>query len=53
MKKDGFISTALVYSVIITFILIMLSLLSSLAFRNRIMNIEINEVKEELNAGYE
>lgn len=53
MKKDGFISMAVIYSFIIVFVLLMLSLLSAYAFRNKLINIEIDEVKLELNKEYE
>lgn len=53
MKKDGFISMAVIYSFIIVFVLLMLSLLGAYAFRNKLINIEIDEVKLELNKEYE
>lgn len=53
MKKDGFISMAVIYSFIIIFVLLMLSLLGAYTFRNRLINIEIDEVKLELNKEYE
>lgn len=53
MKKKGFISMAVIYSFIIVFVLLIVSLLSLYAFRNNVANGLINEVKEELNKGYE
>lgn len=53
MNKKGFISTAVVYSFIIVFLLVMLSLVSIYYFRNKTTNNQINEVKKELNRGYE
>lgn len=53
MKKDGFISMAVVYTFIIIFILLMLSLLSAYMFRNNMVNNQIDEVKAELNKEYE
>lgn len=53
MKKDGFISMAVVYTFIIVFVLLMLSLLSAYMFRNNMINNQIDEVKMELNKEYE
>jgi thiol:disulfide interchange protein len=53
MKKDGFISMAIVYSFIIVFILLLLSLLGAYSFRNNMINNQIDEVKIELNKGYD
>ena len=54
MKKDknGFISMTVVYSFIIIFVLLMLSLLSAYAFRNNIIKNQIDEVKDSLNREY-
>ena len=53
MKKDGFISTAVVYSFIIVFLVVMLSLVSLYSFRSKAVTKQINEVKSELNKEYE
>ncbi len=53
MKKDGFISMAVIYSFIIVFVLLIVSLLSAYAFRNNLINTEVEEVKKELNKEYE
>ncbi len=51
--KKGFISIAVVYSFIIVFLIVVLSLLSLYSFRNNTVTKQINEVKNELNEGYE
>lgn len=53
MKKDGFISMSVVYTFIIVFVFIMISLLTTLAMRNRLVNNQIDEVKINLNKEYE
>ena len=53
MNKNGFISMAVIYSFIIVFVLLIVSLLSSYAYRNTLINNEIEEVKNVLNKGYE
>lgn len=52
MKKDGFISMAVIYSFIIVFLLLMVSLLSAYAYRNNLINNEVIQVKASLNKGY-
>ncbi len=52
MKKDGFISMTVIYSFIIVFLLLMVSLLSAYAYRNSLVNNEIEQVKTELNREY-
>ena len=49
MKKKGFASTALVYSLIIVFMIIMLSLLQLYTYRDKIVNKQVMEVKNILN----
>lgn len=49
MKKKGFVSTALVYSFIIVFMIIMLSLLQLYTYRDKIVTKQIIEVKNILN----
>lgn len=49
MKKKGFVSTALVYSFIIVFMIIMLSLLQLYTYRDKIVNKQVMEVKNILN----
>jgi len=51
--KNGFISMAVVYTFIIVFVLLIVSLLSLYSFRSSIMNNLIEEVKTELNREYE
>ena len=53
MNKDGFVSMAVIYTFIIVFILIILSLLSLYAFRNKTINNLVEDVKSDLNARYE
>lgn len=53
MKKDGFISMSVVYTFIIIFVLLMLSLLTTLSMRNRLVTNQVDEVKVKLNKGYE
>lgn len=48
-KKKGFVSMAIVYSFLIIFLIIMLSLLRSYANRNTFTDIIIDEVKNDLN----
>ena len=49
LKKKGFVSTALVYSFIIVFMIIMLSLLQLYTYRDKIANKQVMEVKNILN----
>lgn len=51
--KNGFISMAVVYTFIIVFVLLIVSLLSLYSFRSSIMNNLIEDVKTELNREYE
>lgn len=53
MKKDGFVSMAVIYSFIIVFVVLMLSLLGAYAYRNKIIDSEISQIKEELNKEYQ
>ncbi len=53
MKKDGFVSMAVVYSFIIVFLLVMLSLLTSYAYRSSLIGTQVKEVKQNLNKEYE
>ena len=53
MKKNGFISMAVIYTFIIVFILLMLSLLTQYVMRNKLVANQIEEVKIELNKGLE
>ncbi len=48
-NKNGFISMAVVYSFILVFVLVMISLLNAYAYRNNVINSQIIEVKNELN----
>lgn len=50
--KKGFISMAVVYSFLIVFLVIMLSLLTTYVNRNNYINRVVNETKEYLNEGY-
>lgn len=50
--KKGFISMAVVYTFIIVFVLLIVSLLSLYAFRNNISHNLIKEVKQSLNKEY-
>lgn len=52
MKKDGFVSMSVIYTFIIVFVLIILSLLSLYTFRNKITYNLIEEVKNDLNERY-
>ena len=52
MKKDGFISMAVVYSFIIVFLLVMVSLLSLYSYRNKLIQDQVTEVKSILNKEY-
>lgn len=53
MNRKGFISMAVVYTFIVVFILLMLSLISLYAYRNKVVNNEVDDVKEILNKEYE
>jgi len=52
-NKKGFISMAVVYSFVIVFLLVMLSLLTSYAYRSSLIGIQVKEVKQNLNMEYE
>jgi len=52
MNKDGFVSMAVIYTFIIVFVLIILSLLSLYAFRNKVINNLVEDVKTNLNERY-
>ncbi|MCI8330754.1 MAG: hypothetical protein HFE04_01485 [Bacilli bacterium] len=52
-NKKGFISMAVVYSFVIVFLLVMVSLLTSYAYRSSLIGREVKEVKQELNKEYE
>lgn len=53
LKKNGFISMAVIYSFIIVFLMLMVSLLGAYAYRNNLINNEVVQVKSSLNKGYE
>lgn len=53
MNKDGFVSMAVIYTFIIVFVLVIVSLLSLYAFRNKMIYNLIEDVKTNLNEGYE
>lgn len=52
-NKKGFISMAVVYSFVIVFLLVMLSLLTSYAYRSSLIGTQVKEVKQNLNREYE
>ena len=52
-NKKGFISMAVVYSFVIVFLLVMLSLLTSYAYRSSLIVTQVKEVKQNLNREYE
>ena len=47
-NKKGFISMAVVYSFVIVFLLVMLSLLTSYAYRSSLIGTQVKEVKQNL-----
>lgn len=53
MNKKGFVSMAVVYTFLIVFILIMLSLVSLYSYRNKVVNNEVDSVKKILNKEFE
>ncbi len=48
-NKNGFVSMAVVYSFILVFLVVLLSLLSAYQYRNTVINNQVIELKNELN----